>query len=285
MDIWSLTKRTRREWLGWHFANGPRLAHPQGFYNQNLDDSVPDGPPIVEGKMYEVNENNIHLLYASGQAIDALGYGTHVSRVRLSGKIKEVYNMASAHQRTVLKHADATAILHEFALWCAERPLRLMEDKGFKVDPRAWAAIEAKRQWLGGKISLEALKQSRAAAASWAGETAATPALDTAKPSARTEAEAAAVRWAAQTVCFVAAPDSPDQAADRACSGAATAACWVAVAEIARWTEQSVAAVRWPAAAAGWVATEWIWFRRTGDGGRKALNEKLEQMLNQLLGL
>lgn len=51
-------------------------------------------------------------------------------------------------------------VLHEFACRCAEEALKLVENP----DPRSVAAIEAKREWLKGKISDEELAAAKAAA-------------------------------------------------------------------------------------------------------------------------
>ena len=48
-------------------------------------------------------------------------------------------------------------IMHEFACRCAEEALKLVD----KPDPRSVAAIQAKRDWLAGKISDEELRRAQ----------------------------------------------------------------------------------------------------------------------------
>jgi len=62
--------------------------------------------------------------------------------------------------------ADATRTLHEFALWCAEQALSLVENP----DPRSVEALRVKRLWLDREASDEELEAARAAArsAAWA---------------------------------------------------------------------------------------------------------------------
>ena len=141
------------EWLGWHFlpANG-RLANG-------------DGRQVVAGETYTVQGEPVLCnrgLHASERAIDALRYapGAVVCYVRLSGTIIEDGDKAVATERTVLAMADATRMLHEFALWCAESALR---DAGVTGE-RCWQALTVKRCWLNGKATDEELAAARAAA-------------------------------------------------------------------------------------------------------------------------
>jgi len=61
--------------------------------------------------------------------------------------------------------ADASQVLHEFAIWCAETILSQVRDP----DPRSLRAIEIKKLWLDGKATDEELKAARDAAwnAAW----------------------------------------------------------------------------------------------------------------------
>jgi hypothetical protein len=104
--------------------------------------------------------------------------------------------------------ADATRVLHEWAIWCAEQVLHLFE-KERPNDQRPRLALEAKRRWLDGDISDDELDAARAAA--WAA------ARDVARDAARDAAWAAA--WAA---------------ARAAARDAARAAAWAAAGDVAR---------------------------------------------------
>ena len=66
-------------------------------------------------------------------------------------------------------------ILHEFACWCAVQALLREREAGREPDPRSWAAIEVKRQWLRGEATNSELAAARAAA--W--DAASTAAMDT----------------------------------------------------------------------------------------------------------
>jgi hypothetical protein len=44
-------------------------------------------------------------------------------------------------------------MLHEFACWCAEGALSEQRKRGREPDPRSWAAIAAKREWLRGETA------------------------------------------------------------------------------------------------------------------------------------
>ena len=86
-------------------------------------------------------------------------------------------------------------LLHEFACWCAEQALALIDDP----DPRSIAAIEAKRRWMRGEITDNELAAARAAAKSAARAAAKSAAWYAAWDDARTAARAAAksAAWAA----------------------------------------------------------------------------------------
>ena len=101
-------------------------------------------------------------MHASKRAIDALGYapGPVVCRVDLTVDIVTGNDKFAGRERRVLKMVDATAILHEFGCRCAEDALALID----KPDPRSVAAIQAKRDWLAGKITGDELAAARYAA-------------------------------------------------------------------------------------------------------------------------
>jgi len=87
--------------------------------------------------------------------------------------------------------ADAERALHEFAIWCAEEALSLVENP----DPRSIEALRVKRLWLDRKASDEELDAASVAAR--------TAASDAARAAARAAAWAAA--WEAARVAARAA--------------------------------------------------------------------------------
>jgi len=123
-------------------------------------------------------ENGLH---GSKRLIDALYYapGPILCRVELSGEIIHSHDKSVARIRTVLKLQDISTILHEFACRCAEDALALID----KPDDRSIAAIQAKRDWLKGKITDQGL------AAAWDAADAASAAA------AWTAASAAEIKW------------------------------------------------------------------------------------------
>lgn len=172
-----------------------------------------DQEPVTVGKIYKVNARNLELcsygLHASVKAQDALSFapGSVICRVRLSGKILEADDKLCASKREVLWMADATRTLHEFACWSAEQTVHLCGD-----DPRPKAAIQAKRDWLDGKITDKELAAARAAAGDAAGDAARNAAWD-----ASGYAAWAAARDAAGDAAWAAAWDAAwDAAGDAA---------------------------------------------------------------------
>jgi hypothetical protein len=77
--------------------------------------------------------------------------------------------------------------LHEFAIWCAEEALKLVDTP----DPRSVAALEVKRKWLDGQATNEELAAAEAARAAAAGD-AAEAAVGAARAAAAGAARAAA---------------------------------------------------------------------------------------------
>ena len=155
-----MTRPHPRGVLWWHF-----LAEDRRLQFGSLE--------VVEaGKTYTAEgplvmcKNGVH---ASRRAIDALQYapGPIVCRVRLSGEIQHDTDKSVARHRTVLWMADATAILHEFALVCGEQALGMMAAMGEEPDPSCWAALDMKRRWLAGQATDEELAAAWDAA--WAG--------------------------------------------------------------------------------------------------------------------
>ena len=197
--------------LAWHFLrDDKRMQFRDGR-------RVEDGEIVEAGKTYkakgklELCANGMH---ASLRAIDALEYapGGVICRVELSGEIVDGGDKVCARARKALWMADATRTLHEFACWCAEQALLREREAGREPDARSWAAIEAKRQWLAGKISKGELDAARDAA--WSA------ARDAAWSAARGAAWGAA--WgAARGAAWSAARDAAWDAAWGAARGAA----------------------------------------------------------------
>src|SRR5690606_392190 len=143
------------EWVGWHFVAADRRlrwplrrGEPRPVVEPGQTLRV-EGPPVLCKRG----------LHASRRGLDALQYapGPVVCRVRLGGEIVEGADKAASTERTVLWLADATRVLHEFALWCAERALTREREAGREPNPRAWAALEVKRRWLEGAATDEEL--------------------------------------------------------------------------------------------------------------------------------
>ena len=201
------------EWLGWHFLpEDKRLRY-------GTREVVEVGRPVkVAGKL-ALCEWGLH---ASRRAIDALAYAPmdsaklYACRVRLGGELIESQDKAVASEREVLWMVDATKALHLFAC-------RVAEDAFTKYgngDTRSLAAIQAKRDWLEGKITSEELKAAARAAevAAWAAEA----------------ARAAWAAWAAEVAAWAAeAAEAAEAAAARTAAAAAARAAEVAAAAAA----------------------------------------------------
>lgn len=148
----------RKEWIGWHFLPEDKCLR-WGTREK-----------VYSGKKYKV-EGKLELckfgLHASKKVLDALYWapGPIVCRVKLSGEILEGKDKACATERTVIKMADATKVLHEFACWCAERALKKERKAGREPDKRSWNAIKVKRLWLKGKATKE--ESDAASDAAW----------------------------------------------------------------------------------------------------------------------
>jgi hypothetical protein len=115
--------------------------------------------------------------------------------------------------------------MHLFACEVAEKALVTEREAGREPDPRSWAAIEAKRAWVYGKITNGELAAAREAA--WAAARAAwAVAREAAREVARAAAWAAA-REAARTAAWAAAREAVREAREAAWA-AEWAAAWEA---------------------------------------------------------
>ena len=139
----------RKEWLGWHFLP------PDKRLRYGTREVVEVGKSItIEGPLRLC----VRGLHASARAIDALSYAPlnakYACRVRLSGEIVGGGDKAVANTREVLWMVDATRVLHLFACQVAEDAM----SRHGNGDRRSLAAIQAKRDWLEGKISNKELR-------------------------------------------------------------------------------------------------------------------------------
>lgn len=125
--------KNKNKWVGWHFLKEDKRLR---WGTKEV---------VKKGRVYCV-EGELKLcefgLHASKKPLDALKYapGPIVCLVELRGEILEGEDKACATKRKVLKMADATKVLHEFACWCAGK---------------------VKRAWLKGKATNEELGTAR----------------------------------------------------------------------------------------------------------------------------
>ena len=192
--------------LGWHFlAEDQRLLYGSKEIVEAGQTYTAIGPLVM-------CQNGMH---ACKRPIDALPYapGPIVCRVRLRGEmIHDNTNKSVARSRQVLWMADATTILHEFALSVAADALCLQEARGEFTDPRSWAALEVKARWLRGEATTREL--DAAGDAAWAAaETAAKAAARDAAGDAAWAAAWAAAETAAWAAAKAAARDAAGDAA------------------------------------------------------------------------
>lgn len=173
--------------LGWHFLAKDRRLR---FGSQEV---VEAGRTYTAEGPLEMCQNGMH---ACRRALDALTYapGPVVCRVRLSGELLDNTDKSVARARTILWMADATSLLHEFALSVAIDTLCWREAQGETVDPRSWTALSVKARWVRGQAAARAAvwaaTETAAKAAIWAA--AETAAETAARDAARDAAEAAA---------------------------------------------------------------------------------------------
>jgi hypothetical protein len=171
--------------LGWHFAQDDGCL------------GYGDGRKIIAGRILSVDceprccQRGLH---CSRSIVDALSYsrGVMLCRVEVWGDVHEIDdNLCGTHRKTIAM-ANASTVLHEFAVWCARRALKLVDDP----DPRSVKALRVKSAWLKGKASDEELAAARddaraSWAASWSARAASWAASRAASWSARDAARAA----------------------------------------------------------------------------------------------
>jgi hypothetical protein len=176
-------------WTGWHFLPADkRLQHD-------------DGREVVVGKWMRASEKGPHGgrpvlgedgMHASPGPLQALecAPGPIVCLVELRGDLvvgDDHHSTAVARERRAIWMADATRVLHEFALWCAEEELQLIEgatrdDAALKEVAVSRKCLAIKRAWLAGQATEAEVFAAKDAA--WA-----------AKNATRTAASPVACAW------------------------------------------------------------------------------------------
>jgi len=127
---------------GWHFTN----------------DRLRNGDPIPPVGEWIRAEGNIVLcrngLHCSERLMDALHYapGELLHRVELRGELLDGRDKWVGRERRIIASADATAMLREFARWCALQVVHLWNVPSVVMEyltgdeskrDAAWAAAEA----------------------------------------------------------------------------------------------------------------------------------------------
>jgi hypothetical protein len=186
---------------------------------------VKQGQTLVWRQPLELCKRGLH---ASMLPLDALAYapGCMVCRVECSGETLHGEDKLVCSRRRVLWMADATMVLHEFAIWCAERALALADNP----DERSLNVLRVKRLWLAGKATngeLSAAWEAAWAAAFAAARSAAVVATTAAARAAVCNASSCAVRASASAAACHAACRAAIVADGAAASAAA---CHVAMA-------------------------------------------------------
>jgi len=154
------TRKGPRKILAWHFL--PEDGRLRWGTREKVQVGKVYSLPTSETP--ELCERGMH---GSVRPLDALQYapGPIVCRVRLWGDVVRGDDKLVARHREVVAIADATRILHEFAIWCAEQALALIR----QPDPRSINALGVKRAWLDGTATNAELAAAGAAAgaAAW----------------------------------------------------------------------------------------------------------------------
>ena len=231
---------SKKSVMAWWFAVAPEdgvLRLPHG-----------DGRVVEVGKTLTVDRPIIPCergLHASVRAIDALQYapGSFVCRVKCGGEVVHEHDKLACSERTVVWMADATNVLHRFAVETARSALKAERKRGREPHPDSWRVLDVKTAWLNGRATDADLSAARSAAGSAARSTA----WSAARSAAESAAESAA--WSA---------------AESAAESAARSAAWSAAESAAR-------SAAWSAA---WSAAE--------SAAKSAANRRLERMLNTL---
>jgi len=206
----------------WHFVRDDGTIKTDSM-RRSL--RVKQGQTLVWRQPIELCRRGLH---ASMLPLDALAYapGCMVCRVECSGETLHREDKLVCSRRRVLWMADATMVLHEFGIWCAERALALVDNP----DARSLSALRVKRLWLAGEATNGEL--SAAWEASWSAAFAAARSADIVAATAAAEAAAkASACQAARAAASAATCHAACHAAVAADGAAASAAaCYVAMA-------------------------------------------------------
>jgi len=153
----------------WHFSNG-HLAYDRTSEEIKVGLSLACKPDDIE-----LCEFGFHSSY---KLLDALEYaqGKTLSYCEIGGSIIEDDDKNVSSIRRHIAVADITRTLHEFAIWCAEQAMALIDEP----DPRSLEALRVKRLWLDGKATDEELDVASDAAWSVARDAAWSAAWDAA---------------------------------------------------------------------------------------------------------
>ena len=128
--------------MAWHFSDGYL-----GYDRRNEQ--------IKPGNAYACKPDELRLcdfgFHSSYKLLDALKYapGSVLSYCEIGGLIIESHDKNVSSIRRHLVVADITRTLHEFAVWCAEQALLLVDEP----DHRSVEALRVKRLWLDGKAT------------------------------------------------------------------------------------------------------------------------------------
>ena len=211
--------RSKKSVLAWHFLAEKKLANGDGR-------TVKVGKKLTVEGQPNLCSNGLH---GSIRLIDALDYaqGSILCRVRHSGIIVKGDDKLCSTERTVLWMGDIETILHNFACDEAEMALEARRKAGDTVDPRSTAAIQAKRDWLKGKITDAQL------AAAWdAARSAAAASRAAAWAAARAAAWAA---WDAERAAGAAAVEAERAAVEAARAAQKEVFAWIVSGGLAEW--------------------------------------------------
>ena len=188
--------------LAYHFVSA---AYTTRFSNETT--SV--GHTLEATGDLRLGHNGLHASVHPYDALQNVVPGqTMLCLVELSDEILEGKDKVCARKRTILKAFDATKLLQDYAIWCAEQVLPVFEDM-IPEDDRPRRAIEA------AKVAVETPNEENKMAAVLAAY------------AAYTAADAVCVADAAAYAARATAATA-DAAADDAAYDAACAAAWAA---------------------------------------------------------
>jgi len=235
-------------YIAWHFLNKDRrlrwgskeVVEEGRTYRCEFPYDGCDAPSLCYAGMH-----------GSFRAIDGLGHapGSIVCLTEIGGNVVIGDDKLVGEWRRVLRMADASTLLFEFACDVAEQAMKDRQAEGYKFEQASFDAVEVRRKWVRGEATDRELSAAKSAA--WA---AARPAVGSAVGSAAMSAAESAA-WLA-----------PESVAESAAWSAARSAAW-AVADAEAMSAAELAA---------WSAAK--------SAAESAQNEILEARLRKLLG-